>query len=303
MNGLAAFVLLAVLTPMAANAQGLTLEETVPPGANFDDANFRLWVPDGAEVLQAIVLLVPGSNGDGRAQAEDSVWQSFATKNSLALIGVQLTDKPHEQRFIEEYVDVSRGSGQALLDVIDAFAARSGHAELASAPLLLWGMSAGGEFNYEFVAWKPERVAAFVVNKGGIYYSALLPRLARETPGLLFTGGEDLRSRVATITGLFALNRRAGALWALAEEPNAGHAVGQSRDMAMAFYEDVLALRGGPEMKKLDADQALIGDYETKTYGPMPERLTTEPTAWLVTERVAQAWAAMVNDRTVEKWR
>ncbi len=48
--------------------------------------------------------------------------------------------------------------------------------EIAQAPLLLWGMSAGGEFNYEFVAWKPERVAAFVVNKGGIYYSALLSK-------------------------------------------------------------------------------------------------------------------------------
>jgi len=23
----------------------------------------------------------------------------------------------------------------------------------------MWGMSAGGQFNYEFVAWKPERVA------------------------------------------------------------------------------------------------------------------------------------------------
>jgi pimeloyl-ACP methyl ester carboxylesterase len=33
-------------------------------------------------------------------------------------------------------------------------------------------MSAGGQFNYEFAAWKPDRVAAFVVNKGGIYYTA-----------------------------------------------------------------------------------------------------------------------------------
>lgn len=303
MSSRATFVLLAALMPALAHAQGLTLEETVPPGPNFDQANFRLWLPDGIETLQAIAVLVPGSNGDGRGQVEDSVWQSFARKNNVALVGVQLTDKPHEQRFIEEYVDVSRGSGQALLDVIATFASRSEHAELANAPLLLWGMSAGGQFNYEFVAWKPERVAAFVVNKGGIYYSALLSRAARETPGLLFTGGQDLQSRVQTITGLFALNRRGGALWALAEEPQAGHSVGKSRDMALAFYEDVLALRGGSELRPLDPEQGLIGDYESKTYGPMPERLTTEPTAWLVSERVAEAWAAIVNDRPIEKWR
>jgi hypothetical protein len=51
-------------------------------------------------------------------------------------------------------------------------------------------MSAGGQFNYEFVAWRPERVLAFVVNKGGIYYSALLPQAARNVPGILFTWRE-----------------------------------------------------------------------------------------------------------------
>ena len=78
----------------------------------------------------------------------------------------------------------------------------------------MWGRSAGGQFNYEFVAWKPERVLAFVVNKGGIYYSALLPKAAREVPGMLFIGGKDLAFRNNTIAGLFAVNRRGGALWA-----------------------------------------------------------------------------------------
>ena len=60
--------------------------------------------------------------------------------------------------------------------------------KLADAPLLLWGMSAGGEFNYEFAAWKPERVVAFVVNKGNVYYTGLASDAARRVPGLLFTG-------------------------------------------------------------------------------------------------------------------
>src|SRR5215831_367819 len=224
-------------------AAGLTIDETVPPGNNFDKAEFRLWFPGDVSSVRAVVILVPGSNGDGRPMADDAGWQDFATKNKLALVGVRLTDKPHEQSFIEHYVNVSQGSGQALLTALGMFAERSNHPELAAAPLLLWGMSAGGEFNYEFVAWKPERVIGFVVNKGGIYYTALASQAARSVPGILFVGGKDLEFRTNTITGLFAVNRRAGALWALAEEPGVAHVVGRSIDVAKIFFEDMLALR------------------------------------------------------------
>ena len=283
----------------AQSVAGTTLDESVPPGTNFDKANFRLWFPNGIETLRGIIVLMPGSNGDGRPQAADTIWQAFAAKHKLALVAGQLTDKPHDPMFVEEYIDVAKGSGQAFLDVLQTFATKSNHAELANAPLFLWGMSAGGQFNYEFTAWKPERVAAFVVNKGGIYYSALVPKAARNVPGILFTGGKDLAFRTNTIAGLFAINRRAGALWALVDEPSAGHIVGRSRDVALAFYEDVLALRvvdGGP-MKAIDASTGFVGDFETKTFGPVPARAPGVPTAWLPTERVAKAWQALITEK------
>jgi len=242
---LSVFALLPGILAAQTSPSGL-LEESVPPGANFDKAEFRLWTPKAA-TLKGIVVLVPGSNGDGRGQAEDTVWQAFATKHRLALVGCRFTDKPHDQNFIEQYINVSQGSGQALLDAISRFATRSQHPELATAPFFMWGMSAGGQFNYEFTAWKPERVAAFVVNKGGIYYSALVSQAAREVPGILFVGGKDLEFRTNTIVGLFAVNRRGGALWALAEEPAAGHIVGRSRDMvAGAVQRERLRRPDGP---------------------------------------------------------
>jgi poly(3-hydroxybutyrate) depolymerase len=133
-----------------------------PPGNNYDKAEFRLGVPEGAGSLRAAVILMPGSNGDARSQAEDAGWQAFASKNKVALVGCRFTDKPHDQNFIEEDAAASRGSGEALETALRSLAERSKHPELGSIPLLLWGMSAGGQFNYEFVAWKPERVAAFV---------------------------------------------------------------------------------------------------------------------------------------------
>jgi dienelactone hydrolase len=285
---------------------GRTLDEAAQPGDNYDKAEFRLWYPSDARTLRAILVLVPGSNGDGRSAVDDPVWQEFAQRHHLALVGCRLTDKPHEQNFIEHYVNVSRGSGQAFLDALAAFASHAQHPELASAPLLLWGMSAGGQFNYEFVAWKPERVIAFVVNKGGIYYSALLSQAARSVPGVLFVGGKDLEFRTNTIVGLFALNRRAGALWALAEEPAAGHIVGRSRDLALMFFEDVLPLRLGEEsdgastatLRAMDERSGFLGDFKTKAASPLGASGTPNyPTAWLPTARLAHAWEAMMNEK------
>jgi poly(3-hydroxybutyrate) depolymerase len=293
----------AAFTPVRAAAQtpaGSVLEETVAPGRNYDKAEFRLWLPRGVEAVQAIAVLVPGSNGDGRAQVDDPVWQDFAVRHKLALVGVRLTDKPHDQGFIEEYVNVSQGSGQAFLDAMTAFASRARHPELATAPFLLWGMSAGGEFNYEFVCWKPERVVAFVVNKGNIYYTALAPKAARSVPGILFTGGKDLEFRTSTIAGLFAMNRRGGALWALAEEPSAAHVVGRSRDVALVLFEDVLALRvgDGPALKPISEKSGFLGDIKAKTFQALGEdSVPNHPTAWLPTERVAERWQWLVTEK------
>lgn len=275
------------------------LDDSLPPGANYNRAQFRFWSPASDAPLRGVLVLVPGSNGDGRGMAQDTVWQAFATKNQLAILACWFNDKPHEQGFIEEYIAVSRGSGDALLSALDGFAKRSGHPELTTAPFLMWGMSAGGQFNYEFVAWKPERVAAFVVNKGGIYYSALLSKAAREVPGMLFIGGKDLAFRNNTISGLFAVNRRGGALWALAEEPGVAHVVGKSRDVSMVFFEDVLKLRWSPgasALAKLEEKSGYLGDYSAKTFAPLGEgRVPGYPTAWLPTERVAREWQAMVT--------
>src|SRR5689334_7885384 len=69
------------------------LDITIPSTAssNFDHADFRLWVPEGAGPLKAIVVLVPGSNGEGRRMADDTLWQSFATRNRTALVATRFT--------------------------------------------------------------------------------------------------------------------------------------------------------------------------------------------------------------------
>jgi len=292
-------LVLLVLAPVGW-ARAATFDQVAKPGANYDKAEFRLWLPDGAGPVRALVVLVPGSNGEGRTMVDDPFWQAFAVEHHVGLIGCHVTDKPHDQSFIEEYVEVAKGSGQALLDSVSALGAMAGHAEIATAPLMLWGMSAGGEFDYEFAVWKPERVIAFVVNKGNIYYTALAPAATRSIPALLFTGEKDLDFRIETVNGIFAVNRRGGALWALTEEPGIGHAVGRSKELGAMLFEDVLAARlpdtPGGALRPIAEKTGFIGDLTAKTYTPMGDsRPPNRMTSWLPTERLAKAWQAVVT--------
>ena len=287
-------------------SSGHTMDELVPSGANYDKAEFRLWYPANIKSFRAILVLVPGANSDGRPDVGDRSWQAFASRNGLAIVGCRFTDKPHDEELIENYANAGQGSGQALMDAITKFSKRSNHPELADAPLLLWGMSAGGQFNYEFTAWKPERIVGFVVNKGGIYFSALLSAAARRVPGVLFVGEADLEARKKSIAGLFAINRRLGALWAYAEEPNVGHAVGRSQEMAEIFFDEILPLRlkapGGRLLTALDERSGVLGDIAQGRLRPASDSsASTALTAWLPTQRVARAWRALLRREPFER--
>ena len=297
--GIAFLVFRSAIAAAPATAEDI-LDEASPPGTNFERAEFRLWLPAEAALVRGVLVLVPGSNDDGRAMVDDPVWRAFAVRQRLAVVACHFADRHHDQDFIEDYVYAAHGSGQALLDALTRLSRRAQHPELADAPLLLWGMSAGGEFNYEFTAWKPERVIAFVVNKGGIYYTALTSKAARAVPGLLFTGGLDLGSRTDTIKGLFALNRRAGALWALTEEPMAGHIVGRSRELSLVYFEALLPLRlaeQGPQLRALIPASGFLGNVKEREFRPADESAAAEAnTAWLPSEQAAKAWRAVVTD-------
>jgi poly(3-hydroxybutyrate) depolymerase len=274
-----------------------TLDESAAPGPNYDKADFRFWAPDVPR-LDGILVLNPGSNGEGRQQASDPVWRAWAATHRLAIIGTHFTDK--QPSIVEDYADVSKGSGQALLNAINAFATRSHHPELSTAPLVLWGMSAGGEVNYEIAAWIPDRVAAFIVNKGNFYYTGVASKATRAIPALLFVGESDLAYRIDAVTGIWAMNRRPGALWALVQEPNTPHAVGRSDVLSRMFFDDVLPKRinsGSATLNPMDGNSGWQGDLATHAVAPIAPgaKMPDAPTVWLPTERSAKAWAAVEN--------
>jgi poly(3-hydroxybutyrate) depolymerase len=286
------FIVMTIFAVFSHAALGQTFDTKLPPGHNFDQAQFRLWIPAGLQSVKAILVLVPGSNGDGRDQVETKLWRDLAEEQGLALVGLYMTDKMHEDMFIEHYIDVASGSGDAFLKALDQLGQMSGHPEIARAPLLLWGMSAGGEFNYEFALWRPDRVAAFVVNKGGIYYSALASTEARQVPGLFFIGTEDLDFRNDIVRGIYSINRYAHALWALIEQAGVGHRVAGSDIIAAAFYREVLEQRLTPRgLSSMKIDNGFFCDPKTVSCLPaFGAEALREPVSWLATEALTEVW-------------
>ena len=280
------------------------LDDSIPSGKNFDKAAFRLWYPDQSKTIKGVLVLVPGSNGDGRGMVSDLFWQELAVKQNFALLGCYFTDRLHEDMEVEAYANAKEGSGQALLTVLTEFAKKAGFPELADAPLVLWGHSAGGEFNYEFVNWKPERVIAFVVNKGGFYFTALGSKQARNVPGIIFTGEKDLQSRKDILKGIFSINRRVGALWTFAEEPGAGHEIGRTQKLAGIFFNEVIPLRihekidlkeNSTELQPMFVNTGLAGNCKALNYNAISNEQKDPSISWLPTLKFADAWLAFIK--------
>lgn len=200
-------------------------------------AKFRFALPEGLKQPRAILVLTPGSNDDGRPMVEWEEWKKFSLREDLAMIGCFFQDK--DPSAMEGYARASEESGGALLWAIREIQDQL-KLPLEHIPLLLWGFSAGGQFNYEMNASFPERVGAFVVNKGGIYYTALCSTPARTNPGLFFIGSKDAKFRQEIVTGLVGLNGRAGSNWLLVTE-DCAHEIHQSVELSKRFFTKVLA--------------------------------------------------------------
>jgi len=292
------------------NQTELIYDITIPSGKNFNKAEFRIWIPE-IKTIKGVLVLVHGSNGDARPWVEkngwgaiinrtkqnvsSTFWQDLAKRHDMALLGCYYTDNTHDQMFIEKYTKVDEGSGQALLDALKQFADKSNHPEISEAPLAFWGISAGGQFNYEFACWKPERVITFVLNKGGIYYTAMASKAAQRVPGVFFVGEKDTTFRNHIIKGIFSINRRAEAHWTLIEEPNTTHEFGKSLEISEKYYDEIIPLRL-PEsinapLRTLNIEDGYIGDHESLIYVKYDKELANKkPTSWLPNRIIAETW-------------
>lgn len=183
---------------------------------------------------KAVIILIPGSQGDGRDMINDPAWVGFAKTHNLDLVGCFFQDD--NPTGIEQYCHRASPAFYKLHQFLETC-----YGFKRIPPLLLWGFSAGGQFAYEFSAnTYADLVAGFVVNKGGIYYTAVAPEITRKIPSLWIIGAQDASWRRAILHGIFGVNRIAGATKWLKVIENCGHDLGESVAIGQRFFKGIL---------------------------------------------------------------
>ena len=134
---------------------GLTVEVPRPPvsGKNGPKpqppAVGHLWLPDGVRHVRGLLV-------GGRTLLEKRICEEPKIRAALAEEGMGALYFDPALDALFEYVQ--RPSGKELDKALADLASKSGHSELASAPLLTVGHSTGGIFCRNVAYWKPERV-------------------------------------------------------------------------------------------------------------------------------------------------
>jgi poly(3-hydroxybutyrate) depolymerase len=263
---------------------------------NFIKAEFRLWLDDGAPAPRALLVVLPGWQGDGRGYVTNASWQTFARKHKLGILSLKFQSEENGPA----YHTVEGGSGDALFAALRKLATDSKQPAVADARLLIWGHSAGGQVAYGLGCFKPERVIGFAAIKGGYYHSKFNPRV-RQIPAMFFIGERDQDFRRENITKLFEDNRGSGALWCVTTEPRAGHEVGKVNDVILPFFEACIKLRlpasASASLTSLDSAKGWTGlrdTFELKAPGASAG-VARVKTVWLPDEATAKAWQSLAR--------
>ncbi len=217
-----------------------------------------LWIPPGVKTLRGVIVHQHGcgisAGVSGITAAYDLHWQALAKKWDCALLGPAY----HLRKDTEcrKWCDPRNGSDAAFQKALAHFAEESKHPELTTVPWCLWGHSGGGFWSSLMLTLHPERIAAIFFRSGSAYAiwergeipKPVLTPVVYEVP-FLFIGGvkeaQDKSHGPARLGDQAMLKawREHGAPGGIASDPLSGHECGDSRYLAIAFFDACLAQR------------------------------------------------------------
>ena len=287
------FLLITIVSPVNAIAQTVYFDHSESGRLT------RLWIPADAETVRGILIIGNGAGGDSTGAAFSSIYQRFGELQDFAVIGTGF------------WGNFSSSSELSIWDNhLAALATASGYPELIHAPYAPIGLSNGGQMSYGFNALRPEKVVAFITNKGCCYNDRLPSEAALHTPGLLIAGEFDTQVRRDSIRGLFNDNRPRGALWSWVEEENTGHARTDD-EIVLPFMAEAIRLRypsdelpsatSGVSLRALNEEEGWLADQSTWTSGLVnvasyADYVGDKSTAgWLLNENMAQLYRAFAT--------
>lgn len=237
----------------------------------LEKAKYAMFIPNSTNIIKGILIHQHGCNAEGSGEpiVTDAQYQSFANAWNFAIIAPDLY--PLQGKNCYDWVQPQGGSAQSLLAGIDSLASKSGHAELKSAPWLLWGHSGGGHWALSMTNMFAEKVIATFVYSPAlnipIEYSekaAKIPIMIRHAGPFDYNGpGGDCWN---TALNTFSKIRKMNGNVSIAYTPNQNHNYSFVRYMAFPFFESILSLRLSEKsstLKDIDSNTGFLVDTST----------------------------------------
>ncbi len=240
------------------------------PGELLLSADYYLWIPQGVKRLRGVIVhqhgCGPGASIGGQTAADDLHWQALAKKWDCALMGSSY--EPKKGVNCRLWCDPRNGTEKRFLEALAHFAKAADHEELKTAPWCLWGHSGGGFWASLMQTAHPERIVAIWLRSGTAfgYWTAgeipapEIPAAAYEVPvlgnpGLKEKGDERFHRAYDGLLAMQTDYRRHGAFFEFAPDPRTAHECGDSRYLAIPFFDFWLEHRlpakdsGRPDLK------------------------------------------------------
>ncbi len=314
--------LVAVFLARSASGRfGSYVEVSYPPSTEAGElvfgVTYTLWIPDGVTDLRGIIVHQHGCGSGackgGATAAHDLHWQALARKWDCALLGPSYHQD--DKQNCRLWCDPRNGSDKAFLAALHDLAAKSKHPELEEVPWCLWGHSGGGFWASLMQTLHPDRIVAIWFRSGTAFTSwekgeITKPEISDSmyqipmmcNPGAKENGDKRFNGAWTGSLAMFKAYRAKERPIGFAPDPHRPHECGDSRYLAIPFFDACLALRlpekGGKDqkLKPVDLKQAWLAEVLSDKAVPAEAyKGKAEEAVWLPNERVAKAWDEYVK--------
>lgn len=256
----------------------------------FDVGEFSAYIPDSVSYVFAVLVALGGPDTRGFSAGTPFGAPLPGVEASLQEFGAQLREMARVQNLAIIGTSMAAmpngpASDQLIRDALDAIAKKSGRAEIANAPILLYGLSGGGPEASGFTARNPERIAGLFL-KSPQSVDLLTTPAALSVPTFVVLAELDAFIDNSAIKAAFQANRKSGALWGLAMEAGVAH-----HDLTPAQQELTSNWMYTTLNARVDPDEGGVAAY-SETLGWLGDHVTGE----------IAPWSSYSGDRSSASW-
>lgn len=267
-------------------ADGKIEKISLPPARGMIRADIYYFHLHNPKDLKAILILVPGLNGNGEHLLNSVHWRDFAQKYKLGLVGVSFASSLKDINENRGYYHPSKGSGNLLLAGLRKIG--KGYDKL---PLLMYGFSGGAHFTSRFVEWYPQKIKAWVAYSAGWWDS---PRIqAFNPPGIVACGSKDYRLKASR--DYFWMGRELKKPWLWMELKNVEHTTVASFDNFIRKYFAAIL-----EGKTKNGAGCWVDIYNLKIVDIKYVNMYPCATGWLPAEYLYFEWKRLCKENGYE---